>query len=721
MDGRTRSSFSYAERTESLDQLEDNHYYYPEIKVLDIDPDWAGFLESVAPKARERCEIKDGAQNHVTIAIRLHLSRTTYNAETGALAEIQKSRTKTSGLRKSLFENLVLLRDPRFAVNLNEMYPHMFDLNHIKSQNLRAKLLELYENFDSHQCEAYKKLVNIPEGVLFLPGAAGSGKTRWCLSVTAMAQASNPSAKVLYLLDVNKSLDDGARNMVRLYKDLGMEKKVIRMLKWPREIRKGQERDANKAMVDADDDPTRPDFRWAFYEQWKRSSAASNALLNDPYRAPTLDEAACQYFRAHQHTAKFRLIRSFLNMGDIKPYDWDESEKLAFKESRSLIEEVYRAVLQEADFIATTPVAAFCHFHGMFNPDLIFFDESAHARELSTLIPISFFSPKAWFFVGDWRQTSPYVECKHQECAQLHLSLLERVDRVVGISCQLFTNHRSLGGLHALPSELFYGSRMTSAQMDGHVPDSLEYLRTYFLGLRKTESRIMLESTVPRFVVDLGEEEEELENSFWNEFNHVWVMERVHELLADPRFLQPDSSTPGTILLVSPYRTSFQRYRSAVDEQIHDPKKRVRVDVRTLGTAQGAEADVVFIDMVKSRASDFSDDSKRLCVALTRARQAEVIMMNRGMAYDNKMSVNLPLIYDGCISGNHGTLIQYEDLENTDIFLPLHEQRLEEQLARARISKAKVSTAVVSPDPVDRPKNLLFSTEAVFKNSFILL
>lgn len=80
--------------------------------------------------------------------------------------------------------------------------------------------------FDRHQREAYNKPVNIPEGVLFLPGAAGSGKTRWCLSVTAMAPAGNPSAKVLDLLVVDKPLDDVARHVLRLYKNLSIGKSL---------------------------------------------------------------------------------------------------------------------------------------------------------------------------------------------------------------------------------------------------------------------------------------------------------------------------------------------------------------------------------------------------------------------------------------------------------------------------------------------------------------
>ncbi|KAK4219022.1 P-loop containing nucleoside triphosphate hydrolase protein [Rhypophila decipiens] len=426
----------------------------------------------------------------------------------------------------------------------------------------------MYGDLDDDQRHAYRKLGNIPEGVFLLPGVAGSGKTRWCLSVAALAQAGDSIAKVLYLLDVNKSLDDAASRMVRLYKDLGMNKKVIRMLKWPKEIKKGME-----------------------MEEIRRGQ---QGFADDEYRVPTLDEAACQFFRTRAHLDEFEKVRRFLDIGNIRPRDWSDQHRLVFKESRELIEEIYRQVLKKADFIATTPVAAFCHFGGMFEPDLVFFDEAAHARELSTLIAISFFTPLAWFLVGDWHQTSPYVGHSGKECAQLHLSLLERIKR------------------------------------------------------------------------------------FWNPSNHNWVMSRVRELLGDPMFLQTDCSKPGTILILSLYGDSFQKYRSALDKTF-DTTKRSRVEARTLGTAQGAEADVVFIDMVKDIPSPFSNDQKRLCVALTRARQAEVIMMTSGMAglyrpdkfkfypnnkYPDRFKFypdNLQAIYQGCLHGKHGTLLLYSE------------------------------------------------------------
>jgi regulator of nonsense transcripts 1 len=53
----------------------------------------------------------------------------------------------------------------------------------------------------------------------------------------------------------------------------------------------------------------------------------------------------------------------------------------------------------------------------------------------------------------------------------------------------------------------------------------------------------------------------------------------------------------------------------------------------TVDKAQGNQADVVFLDMVRTSSVGFMDDPQRLNVAITRARQAEVIIMHVRMNY----------------------------------------------------------------------------------------
>ena len=128
----------------------------------------------------------------------------------------------------------------------------------------------------------------------------------------------------------------------------------------------------------------------------------------------------------------------------------------------------------------------------------------------------------------------------------------------------------------------------------------------------------------------IGSYESSRSNSFYNEWHQNWAMKRVKELLAATEFRRVDKpDEPGTIMVIAPYRTAINNYRSLVRDLGESAKG--RVDVRTVDTAQGNEADVVILDLVRTRTPGFMDDPHRLNVAITRARQAEIILMHPHM------------------------------------------------------------------------------------------
>lgn len=107
-------------------------------------------------------------------------------------------------------------------------------------------------------------------------------------------------------------------------------------------------------------------------------------------------------------------------------------------------------------------------------------------------------------------------------------------------------------------------------------------------------------------------------------------MARIKELLADDKFrLVDDTDKPGNIMIIAAYQAAISHYKVLVRDL--DQSVQARVDIRTVDTAQGHQSDVVFLDMVRTRGPGFMDDAHRLCVAITRARQAEFIIMNPRM------------------------------------------------------------------------------------------
>lgn len=208
--------------------------------------------------------------------------------------------------------------------------------------------------------------------------------------------------------------------------------------------------------------------------------------------------------------------------------------------------------------------------------------------------------------------------------------MMERADRVGAIAGSLLINHRAHGGLQELASEMFYSKKMiTGHAQEDLYPPSIRHVQRFlerFLPAGQMCGQ-------PRLIVYHGDRGEVREVTSWYNPLHIeWVMQRIQELLSDPMFRQVDKNERGTILIISPYKSSYARYKKAIKALPQDWQAALNVEARcearTIDTCQGGEADFVFLDMVRSESTDFTDDPNRLNVAITRARQGEIILMH---------------------------------------------------------------------------------------------
>ncbi|KAK4227037.1 P-loop containing nucleoside triphosphate hydrolase protein [Podospora fimiseda] len=565
-------------------------------------------------------------ENAVKVNFLLIPSEATKDSELGALELLYGPHANCTERQEKAFEYFVTLRNPDFYVNLYKLLPHMHKT--VADPNFRkTKLGEMFSALNHQQRDAFLQgFANLPCGICVLPGGPGAGKTHFNLFTIAMAQLSpitryrhaqnqdaNPSAKVLFIVDMNSPVDDVANRMVRLYHDLGMNKQVIRMKGWGAEVKMSSKLNEAEDAKAGGDEMMHVDFTNSFIQLMRTMTLGLGLNSNRTCQAPTLDEAAWDRFERLKKT-KYQALAEFL-----ETELWENEEVIPFR-FRRLVYNLYSDTLAAADFIATTPVAAHNHFKGMFRPDLVYFDESPHARELCNLIAIANFDPMAWIFCGDYRQTVPFVGSGENEFAdQMRVSMMERAARCQGIiQHELLINHRSFGGLHQLASFLWYGERMTSGTPDNTVP----------LVRGKPVD-------VPRLVVHLKDcpRPQKDGTSFWNPAHAAWVMDRVKELLVDPKFLQPRRKELGTILIIAPYKKAFEHYKKEVKKLPTWARK--RVEARTVDVVQGHEADFIFLDLVRGSSNAFLDNANRLCVAITRARLGEIIMMHPNMPKDS--------------------------------------------------------------------------------------
>lgn len=339
------------------------------------------------------------------------------------------------------------------------------------------------------------------------------------------------------------------------------------------------------------------------------SSAARTADLQQEHVAPTLDQFAREDYERNKHT-EYSNLRNMLRGVDIENFDSTIVVSYAVEKE---IEKVYRNALRKIDVLATTPVTASkfsTALANIFNPTLVIFDEAPHAREASTLIPIAKFSPVAWIFTGDHRQTRPWVgSCGkgpnvNKYSRQLRVSMMERASRLHPRGHALMINHRARGGIQQLPSMLFYDNNMVSAYsqaQQGWLPPSTYHLQNSYMRQMKRNTG----SWSSRLIVVLRGigAPTNVQESWYHPRHHRWVMNLVSKLLRDRNFRQPDGREQGTILIMAPYKAASFEYRKAIKE-LRAASHRVntsKVEARTIDTAQGHEADFVILDLVRNK------------------------------------------------------------------------------------------------------------------------
>ncbi|ROW10457.1 hypothetical protein VMCG_01848 [Cytospora schulzeri] len=656
------------------------------LRPLQDDPDDFNY----EPKSKTNQKYLLGDKRAVKVNIKLNISAATKDAELGAITKLFSNPKKDRTVKQhSAFQYLLDFKNPQFTVNVFNHFPHLRDpMNN--PGGMPQKVVKMLQGFNEHQIVAYRNvLANLPCGICILPGGPGAGKTHWNLVLTAAIQSkdefwygpetkSRRSAKVLYILDINKPLDDTSNKIVRLYKSLGLKKFAVRLYGWHY---KGTGTDTV--------DFTSKFLFIARLNRYRRQT------LNQTCLAPTLDELAWDFYDANKTTRYaqlYSLLAKALNHGgDAKS-----------EEFKSCVNQLYRDVLARVDFIATTPVPAATAFDGLFKPDIVIFDESPHAREASTMVAIAQFEPIAWIFSGDHRQTRPFVASDdfrdNPWAPQMLVSMMERADRAGAVSHSLLINHRAYGGLERLASSMFYKEKMVSGHSDDErFPPPVQHLQRFLERFMEPGSRCH-EPRMIAFSSNRGEVR--VGTSWYNEDHGSWVMERVGELLSDPMFRQVGKTDRGTILIIAPYKEAYMKYKKSIQNLPKAWAARLgverRLEARTIDTVQGGEADFVFLDLVRSVATDFTDDPNRLCVALTRARQAEVVLMHPGM---RRGTQHLSSIFAHC---ERMRQVVTTDREPRPIApMPREQEGLEQNAAREPQTERKRAEIGLEPGNVD--------------------
>ncbi|CAH1446555.1 unnamed protein product [Lactuca virosa] len=266
--------------------------------------------------------------------------------------------------------------------------------------------------------------------------------------------------------------------------------------------------------------------------------------------------------------------------------------------------------------------------------DLVVIDEAGQAIEPCCWIPI--LQGKRCILAGDQCQLAPVILSRKALEGGLGISLLERsISLHEGVlATKLTTQYRMNDAISSWASKEMYGGLLTSSPtVSSHLLVDSPFVQPTWI----TQCPLLLLDTRKPYGSLSPGCEEHLDlagtGSFYNEGEADIVVQHVLSLIYA-------GVSPAAIAVQSPYVAQVQLLRDSLDEI---PLAN-GVEVATIDSFQGREADAVIISMVRSNtlgAVGFLGDSRRMNVAITRARKHVAVVCDSSTICHNTFLARL--------------------------------------------------------------------------------
>ncbi|KAL5570636.1 hypothetical protein UlMin_027211 [Ulmus minor] len=297
--------------------------------------------------------------------------------------------------------------------------------------------------------------------------------------------------------------------------------------------------------------------------------------------------------------------------------------------------ETVREVLTNAQVVlATNTGAADPLVRRLETFDLVVVDEAGQAIEPACWIPI--LQGKRCILAGDECQLAPVILSRKALEGGLGVSLLERAASLHEglLATKLTTQYRMNDAIASWASKEMYGGLLkSSSTVSSHLLVDSPFVQPTWVTLCPL---LLLDTRMPFGSLSIGCEEH-LDpagtGSFYNEGEADIVMQHVFSLIYS-------GVCPSAIAVQSPYVAQVQLLRERLD-QLPEAEG---VEVSTIDSFQGREADAVIISMVRSNtlgAVGFLGDSRRMNVAITRARKHVAVVCDSSTICHNTFLARL--------------------------------------------------------------------------------
>ncbi len=302
--------------------------------------------------------------------------------------------------------------------------------------------------------------------------------------------------------------------------------------------------------------------------------------------------------------------------------------KQLLDDARKLESRLVAHLLDSATVVCATLTGLNAELLGERIFDLVVIDEAAQATEPTCWIPL--LRARRLVLAGDHCQLPPTVLSHEARKENFHVSLMERLHSLCGktISRRLTTQYRMHEQIMQFSSDEFYESSLIAANaVRHHRLADLSHVTASPL----TEVALKFYDTAGSSCDEQAEAEG---SSRENPGEANFVAQHVAALL--------DAGVAAMeIAVITPYAAQARRLRELIPD--------TTVEIDTVDGFQGREKEAVVISLVRSNPQGelgFLTDTRRMNVALTRARRSLTVFGDSGTLANHEFYVRLLEFFD---------------------------------------------------------------------------
>ncbi|OJJ17223.1 DNA-binding protein [marine bacterium AO1-C] len=315
-----------------------------------------------------------------------------------------------------------------------------------------------------------------------------------------------------------------------------------------------------------------------------------------------------------------------------------EQRKLLFAEASKLKHEAYAlekyivdSLLNHTQVITATLVGSVNRFIRYRRFSTVFIDEAAQALEPACWIPI--IKSERVIFAGDHCQLPPTIKSYEAAKGGLTNTLFEQVIQKQEVDVMLDTQYRMHEHIMQFSNQEFYQGDLKAAEtvvahklfqhaqlFDDPINQAVEFIDTAGCGF---DEKTMAEG-----------------GSKYNRGEADILMKHWLNLAQQIQLVEPEMVASGHFSagIISPYQAQVKHIR----ERLHNHPDLVDIaqwlDINSVDGFQGQERDVIYISLVRSNDKGkigFLEDTRRMNVALTRARKKLIVIGDSGTLGQN--------------------------------------------------------------------------------------